>query len=104
MLPELFSACLCGGVRLPSGVECPTGAAVGQGPQSIPLSAQPADRAARVATSGRQPSREQILPRLTRAPRHGISRIPVADLVFLIVFPISGGEAAAAWPACQGRS
>lgn len=36
LLPELFSARLCGGVWLPSGVECPTGAAVGQGPQRVP--------------------------------------------------------------------
>jgi len=76
----------------------------GSAPQRDPEPPRLDDRALPVATSGLRPSCEQILPRLTRASHHRISRIPAVDLVFLIVLPVAGGAAAAAQPACWGRS
>lgn len=84
--------------RCPAAICRPTpgGGHGGATHEASPKSPQPDDRAVEVAISGLRLSREQILLRLTRAPRHGISRIPAADLVFLIVLPVSGGAAAAA--------
>lgn len=99
--------CRRAGRRCPAAIwrPAPGGGRGGAGPRDAsPKSPRPDDRAVQEATSGLRPSREQIPPRLTRAPRHGISRIPAADLVFLIVLHVSGGAAAAAWPACRGRS
>lgn len=78
-----------------SGCHLASGASAGAGPPPFgtPGSPRPDDRAVRVAPSGLRPSREQILPGLTRPPpRHGGSRIPAADLVFLIVLPRRRGS------------
>lgn len=88
-----------------SGCHLASGASAGAGPPPFgtPGSPRPDDRAVRVAPSGLRPSREQILPGLTRPPPATVAPAFLRQIWYFLLFsPVAGG--AAAWPACRGRS